>query len=686
VTLAFFDAIHADPWAQDFFDLATLNARASGAVEAAIEAIHQTARAAPLSLRSTSLVILGPPGAGKTHLFARLRRRVGPRAVFVHVRPLVHAEMNARFLLGEVVRQLGFPTSQGMPQASALVGSLLGYLGGVGAEFPSTVLAEYAELAPDVREERLAAELERLFAIWPELDESYLRRLLAVPFATGAAGRALLTWLSGRDCDVAQLQRIGATASLGEEHAFAALRTLAAVAALGSPLVLVFDQLENLIDAEGAGPRLRAYAHLAAECVDTLRGTVVVHLALDSEWQRGIEPAFNLSQRSRIVMGRELLELPRAAEREELLRRLHERVPGAREPFPWPLGERRLARLRSTAGLTPRMLLIEFRKALEGEAEDAPEEQLLPDAAEPQNRPAPERRDLQGEWQSQLQHARDLIQRAGEERQSLDAARLADGIFACASFLPQVTLRVGGKPPLQLVLESAGRSEAIALVQESHPRSAGTLLTKLTALSNSTPVVALRERAREFPPTWKETLRKQAALLETGRARWLDIEPQDCARLLALAALLQAARSGDVSDAGGIQVTEAEVQDWARSDLDVPEWPICRALLGAAEVTAVPSQEEEEESPSTPAASVPPPPSTERLPPPVLEANPTARVAGSALTILRRLRVASFERLVREVVRVEPASTRATIQAELETAGERIRWFGRSIVFFRSGE
>jgi hypothetical protein len=451
-------------------------------------------------------------------------------------------------------------------------------------------------------------------------------------------------------------------------------------------LVLVFDQLENLIDAEGAGPRLRAYGHLAAECVDTLRGTVVVHLALDSEWQRGIEPAFNLSQRSRIVMRRELLELPRAAEREELLRRLHERVPGAREPFPWPLGERRLARLRSAPGLTPRMLLIEFGKALDGEADDA-DDQLLPEASEPSSAPAePERRDLQGEWQSQLQHARDLIQRAGEERQSLDAARLADGIFACGSFLPQVTVRVSAKPPVQLVLESAGRSEAIALVQESHPRSAGTLLGKLTALSSTTAVVALRERAREFPPTWKETLRKQAALLETGRARWLDIEPQDCARLLALAALLQAARSGDVSDARGLQVTEAEVQDWARSDLDVVEWPICRALLGAAELSPVPLQEEEEKAPSTPAASVPPPPSTERLPPPVLEANPAPRVTGSALAILRRLRVASFERLVREVGRVEPASTRATIQAELETAGERIRWFGRSIVFFRSGE
>lgn len=697
MTPAFFDAIHADPWAQDFFDLATLNARASGAVEAAIEAVHQTARSAPHSLRSTSLVILGPPGAGKTHLFARLRRRVGPRAVFVHVRPLVHAEMNARFLLGEVVRQLGFPTSQGMPQASALVGSLLGHLAGVGSEFPSTVLAEYAELPADLRDSRLDAELERLFVLWPELDESYLRRLLAVPFAQGATGRALLTWLSGRDCDVAQLQRIGAMASLGEEHAFAALRTLAAVASLGAPLVLVFDQLENLIDAEGAGPRLRAYAHLAAECVDTLRGTVVVHLALDSEWQRGIEPAFNLSQRSRIVMGRELLELPRATEREELLRRLHERVPDAPEPFPWPLGERRLARLRSTAGSTPRMLLIEFRRALEGEADDAAPEELVeggglreaspPDPGTTAILAEPERRDLQGEWQSQLQQARELLQRAAEERQPLDAARLADGLFACAPFIPQLAIRTGGRPPAQLMLQRNGQSEALALVQESHPRSAGLVLTRLTGLSNIMPVVAVRERVREFPPTWTETLRKQGVLLDTGRARWIDIEADDCARVLALAALLQAARSGDVSDALGVQVTEAEVEAWAKGALEIPDWAIARALQGNGDAAALsPQDDEDEDAESVPAASAPQAPTTERLPPPTLEAAALPRAVGSAMTILRRLRVASFERLVREVSRVDPTSTRASIQTELEAEGERVRWFGRSTVFFRSGQ
>ncbi len=691
MTVGLLDAIHADPWAQDFLDLPTLNARASGAVEAAIESVHQTSRAAPQLLRSTSLVILGPPGAGKTHLFARLRRRVGPRAVFVHVRPLVHAEMNARFLLGEVVRQLGFLTSQGMPQASALVGSLLGYLGGVGPEFPSTVLAEYAHLSATAREARLDLELERLFALWPELDESYLRRLLAVPFAAPSTGRALLTWLSGRDCDVAQLQRIGATASLGEEQAFAALRTLAAVAALGAPLVIMFDQLENLIDAEGAGPRLRAYAHLASECVDTLRGTVVVHLALDSEWQRGIEPTFNLSQRSRIVMGRELLELPRAAEREELLRRFHEHAPGLQQPFPWPLGERRLGRLRASAGITPRMLLLEFRRALDGELDELDVEGSAAPEQQPSAAPAPpaqaEERDLDGEWQSQLQAARELLQRAGEERQPLDAARLADGLFACAPFLPGLTLRAGAKAPAQLLLQRDGGREALALVQEAHPRSAVAVLNKLIALSSSVPVVAVREQAREFPPTWKETLRKQAALLETGRARWIDLSPRDCARLLALAALLQAARSGDVSDASGHQVTEAEVEAWAKSALDLPSWPIAQALQGASEAAGASQQlAEETDVPSVPSALVHTPPPTERLPAATLDASPVPHPSGSALAILRRLRVASFERLVREVSRLEPTTSRATIQAELEAAGERIRWFGRSIVFFRSGE
>lgn len=689
---AFFDAVHADPWARDFVDLAHLNAGASGAVEGALERIRTTARAEPHALRSTSLVILGPPGAGKTHLFSRLRRRVGPRAVFVHVRPLLHADMTPRFLLGEVVGQLAFATPQGIPQASALVGSLLGHLGGFGAAFPSAALGEYSELSSVERTARLDAALERLLSIWPDLHETYLERLLRVPFTPGSTGRALLAWLSGRDCDASQLERIGAAASLGEEHALAALRTLSAVAALGSPIALVFDQLENLIDAEGAGPRLRAYSNLAAECVDTLRGTVLVHLALDSEWDRGIEPAFNLSQRSRIVMHREVLALPRAREREDLLRLLLERVPEPHEAFPWPLGEARLQRLRTEPGMTPRMLLIEFRRALDGEAEaqhdasaaglehvDATSNVSAPgsavasddlDTAHDAASVGTRLRDIEGEWQHLLDGARSSVHAATEDRVPLDAARLADGLLAMGKFVPGVAVQPKATPPACLLLETSRGPEHVSILDQSNHRSIGAVLGKLATIAVKARVLILRERARELPPTWKETLRRRETLLATGRARWVDIDPEDCARVLALAALLQSARSGEVTDTRGEQVGEKEVRDWVKAKLVVEAWTISAELGPSEEGSA------ETQAPETsiePAVANPPPvPSTPRAP--------------SALSTLRRLRVASFERLVREVSRIDPESTRASILAELDAAGESVRWLGRSIVFLRTTE
>lgn len=664
------DAIHADPWARELVDLATLNAPASGAVEEAVEKLRREAASGSRQLRSTSLVILGPPGAGKTHLFARLRRRIGPRAVFVHVRPLVHAELSMRFVLSEVVRQLAFFTPQGTPQVDAMVGSVLGALSDMGNAYPSTVLTMYRTLAEAEREHRLDAALEKLLESWPEADETYLARLLRVPFRSGPTSRALMAWLSGRDCDAVQLERIGAKASLDEERALPALQTLSLVAALGAPLVLVFDQLENLIDSDGAGPRLRAYAHLASECVDVLRGTVLVHLALDSEWERGIESSFNASQRSRIVMRRELLSLPRAAEREELLRLWLERVPEPHDAFPWPLGERRFERLRREPGITPRLLLVAFRRALDGEPDDveSPDASPASDARAASDAPvsAPSR-DVSSEWQAQLSAARDAVLAAGEAREPLDAARLADGLLATGRFIAGLRITAQAKPPATLQLESDSARELLALVQESNHRSVGAALTKLTALARSEHVVVVRERARELPPTWRETRSKRSALLGTGRARWLDLDTEDAARVLALAALLQSARSGEVTDERGAQVNESEVAEWVTGHLEVASWPICAGLRAPghdAEATADLSKPDSDAPASEATAARP-------------------VIAGAALATLRRLRIASLDRLIREVLRVAPESSRASVIAELESAGERVRWFGRSIVYLR---
>jgi hypothetical protein len=694
VTRAFFDSVHADPWAQDFLDLPTLNARAAGAVEDALEHVRRTARAEASGLRSTSIVILGPPGAGKTHLFARLRRKLGPRGVFVLIRPLVHAEMTPRFVLGEIVRQLAFAVPRGLSQTHALVGSLLGRLDGVGADFPSMVLAEYAELSPHARAKRLVVAVERMLALWPEVDEGYLTRLLEVPFVPAVTARALLAWLSGADCDESQLERIGAATSLGETRALPALRTLAGACALGAPIVLVFDQLENLMDASGVGLRLRAYANLASEYVDTMRGSVLVHLALDSEWDRGIEPTFNMAQRSRIVMRRELLSLPKSAEREALLRLYHRQVRRPKAAFPWPLGAVRVERLCHDPGYTPRMLLTEFRDALDSvndelaagaaealasergaapASEPAPPSSTAPDSA-PRSRP--DRRDIASDWLGRLRSAREAVRTAEGERVPLHAARLADGVLALGRFMPGLVVTPKAKPPAQLTLEVGDELERVAILQESNHSSLAAVLSRLARLTDQANVVVLRERARALPTSWTEPRSRRTALLATERARWIDIDPEDCARILALASFLQAARSGDVTDSRGQSVLEHEVVEWIQATLAVASWPLARALMGGR------SNEEEVED-EGPERSIPES-FIQELGGKGRRELPTERL--TALPTLQKLRVASFERLVREVLRVDPEATRASVLAELDAAGDNVRWLGRSIVFLREHE
>jgi hypothetical protein len=92
----------------------------------------------------------------------------------------------------------------------------------------------------------------------------------------------------GRSC-------AGPSPNSWRKRALAALQTLSAVAALRAPLVIVFDQLENLAERERSGERLNAYANLTSELVDAVRGAVLVHMALATEWTHGIQPTFNLS-------------------------------------------------------------------------------------------------------------------------------------------------------------------------------------------------------------------------------------------------------------------------------------------------------------------------------------------------------------------------------------------------------
>jgi multidrug efflux pump subunit AcrA (membrane-fusion protein) len=196
-------------------------------------------------------------------------------------------------------------------------------------------------------------------------------------------------------------------------------------------------------------------------------------------------------------------------------------------------------------------------------------------------------------------------------------------------------------------------------MHQAHPKSLGSAIAKLTGVAAREPVVVLRERAHDLLPTWKDTLAKRSALLATERARWIWFEREDAERLLALDSLLQAARSGDLTDERGAPIDAVKVDEWIAAKLDIPKWTIVRDVLGEGDEKEL---------------------DVELAPKQV----PLESTTKTALALVRRLRIASLDRVVREVTRLDPLATRASVVAELEASSGEVRWFGRSIVGVRA--
>jgi hypothetical protein len=698
VTARWHSLLHADPWALELIDLPSLNAGASAAIERAIQYTRKAARTDPATLRGRSIVVLGPAGAGKTHLFARLRRNLGRRAAFVLVRPLLGSAITPRYLLMQIVEQLAreshgaarieLPDGSGsrtFTQLDALLGLVAADLLADSSR-PSAVgfeqLRPSSEQEQDARVDRL---VEGMLERWPHADESYLRLLLRTPFAPARDRRALLGWLSGREPDEAQLARIGLRDGMRDELVLPALKTLGAVAAPGAPIVLVFDQLENLIDPHDEG-RVRSYGCLVAELVDEVPGIVVVQMALDSEWHRGIEPALGTSQRTRVALELAPLSLPTAAEREQLLRLWASRLVDSPEAFPAPFGESRVSAWCAEAGMTPRMLLIACSRAIEQGIDQAAADDLGQDEVEADER---ERRaDAMAEaWQEQIVRARALLDDANEEGRCVEAELLGDALGAAIQLVPGMSVASTNYSQVaQLAVELDSERLQVALLAKTHPRSVAAALEALVRVAEHGRVLAVRERAHELRPTWKICSEKRDRLLESPNGRWLDLEREDEAQLLALQGLLADARSRDVTDDAGRPLEAETVRQWAQAELGVGQWAPIRALLDSVKPSTAARLVARNTSPGpAPTAGVPrrasrePSAAMPRAHPTQATESGTASV-GPALGMLLQLRVASLDRLVREVARVHGPHTRAAVLAELELAAARVQWFGRAVV------
>lgn len=713
-------ALHANPWAASVIDLPELNQPASALIEGRISANREVASKQPAQLRSESLVLLGPPGTGKTHLFSRLRGRLGPRAVFVHIRPLLHAGLTPSYVLGQAVQQLAQPSyGRTEPQADMLVGSLIGYLEDQSADFPAMNISTFRELSEAERNRALEQLTDKLFTVFPDLDDVFVERLLALPFATPRDKRALLAWLSGHDCDPSQLGRIGAAASMDIGNAVRALRTLTSLAALGAPLVIVFDQLENLVQRDGTEERITQYGNLVAELVDSTRGLLVLQLALDSEWEQAIAPQLNMSQRSRLVMAKAALSLPTSKQSRSLIELWCSKLEEPGRAFPWPLSAEQVDRLCALPGITPRMLLSALKEAREGSEPSilqqarssaqagatTVESETLGEASAAEGATAGSARDeagelavlLAAEWADQVVAAHEQLDQADQRGGAVDEGRLRDGLQLASSFASDVALKGASDPYIQLDSKSAS-SRWVCLLHQSHFRSVQAALDRVLAKSSAAGGLIVREQWRAFPPTWKAAAERQVQVLGKPHLRWHELLREEAAFLLAIEALLQLARSRDICDSRGIPVTEAQVYEYLQNEVHPEQWPVVAKLSFESEkkpdvVLPAPDVGNQDAANQTVAyqtvASQTAPggkathAASPRGVPGQASSARTDAVGNHVLPVLRRLRVASVDRVIREVYRLQPGIGRTAVVSELEALGDGVLWFGRSIVALR---
>lgn len=691
-----FHQLHADPWSTSLTDVASLNARASDAVLAAIDGVRGAAFGDAAARQTRSFLIVGPAGAGKTHLFARLRRRAGSRAAFVLLRPELAVDPTPRLVLASAIDALRRPVpGQDLTQLDVAVGSALSIVRSGHARWPLAALDQLRSSGEPERREALERVVDEFERSHPEVDLDWLGRFLELPFAGSPDRRAALQWLSGREPDAHQLARLGLREPLPDASVMPALRTLGVVASFGAPLVIVFDQLENLVEEGGATGRIHAHARLYSELHDAVPGLILVQMALDTEWQSRISPALGAAEKSRLEARVLTLDLPDADQRAALLDAWLSGV-ADRQPPPWPFSAAGWTRWQKAPGVTPRRLMIAAREALAGDEGERPVEVEV----------SPER--LDELWQEQLALARAAIDDAMTAGRPLDAEHVKSGV-AAALGLVDVPFRVGTpRDAFQLLAGEGPAAAELFVVQKSNPRSVAAQLDRAREAAARRRVVAVREAARPFPPTWHRVASGLDKLVRTPNAVWLELARYEVSRLIALHDLLAAARSQDLAGKDGSPIAEPQVREWAKKELGVAGWTVITALVGSGSeddrvVAAVPEPvphphypDEPPPASSRPASPAPTPPvvpveplaprgarrparSDSRRTDTMLD--PADPVAGA----VARLRLASVDRILREARAAEPELTLAATIERLRALEPRLMWFGRSVVWWEDG-
>ncbi len=581
--------LQTQAYATDFFDVRSLNEHISAQLEARIDDVQRDALHGQTS-PSRAMVVLGAAGGGKTHLFARLRRHCGPHATLVLLRPYFGAVLTPRHVLTACIDHIcAGPTGDTDIAASQLALVAAHWLADEQTRaYPAMVLDDLAQDDASERSARITRGITSVLAQLPRsMAAAHIVQSLLTVAGTSPPPYEMLAWLAGRDQGSDQ-------APLSEADVMQTLQILAVMAAPVAPLVIVFDQLENLASSDGT--RVVAYGSVVSELIDVVPNLTIVQLALTSEWRQFIEPNLSLPHRTRVATNVTHLATPSREQRLALLAAWHEQAfDGQQRPeFPTPLSAQQLDDLLDAPGMTPRLLMVALQHARDGHTQAphllATDRSELASAGPSSATTATTSTastlrqhqhannaamavTQQSPWARECERAATKLRRLTRAQQPVDAIEVAEALAAGLSYLPHTSVDIlTERATLQVVVTGAGHVVRFIIINGLHHSSATAALAKATELAAIDKVVLVRETRCPLPASWEAIADRRAAFERLANARWLWISDDDMRNILALSSAHSLVRAKRWEAADGARLTETDLRSVLRQEARPTSW------------------------------------------------------------------------------------------------------------------
>ncbi|MFM9961636.1 MAG: hypothetical protein ACKV2Q_10460 [Planctomycetaceae bacterium] len=596
----FRDTIVATPWEAADSDVPEIHAEV---FEECLRGVLHVRR----SGRSAALVIHGGAGSGKTHLLARLRKRLTPaqppstereESLFVWVRLQTSPRTIWRHVRRKLVDDWLRPVPNGKPQYDRVLFHRLAEYRP--AECDLERWFEYMLLEHPVDLDELLEGLA---------DHIDLDRNTTVAFkhlAFGRHRRDLRAWLSGESLPEAALARMDLSVEEGtdeerEQQARQVVLMLCRLAGPRLPIVLSFDQVEALQSSPDDRESLFAFGQLASTLHDETNNLLLVS-CIQSAFVTQMKDQLRGADYDRMTSlgARSLSPLTRSQAERLIAARLESAAADVRSPVRqnagldtpssderddnercrsncWPLTDQELNELAQPGDLTPRRLLARCaerfeRTVVSANAGGITEPRPSGSGLSKDRQPLPDGRGsnqgfLADTWDARREQALADNLPAHTEDILRHGLPLLMGLIAPA----WSSARDPQLPDVELLFDGPAGRVGLSICTQSNMNSLCGRLRRLrnqfTALHGKRLARLIVVRDPRVPITSKATKTRQA-LEELQRAEVVvrHPSPEVLAALDALRSLLSDAKSGDL-DHDGELLTPRTVEDWLRAHL-----------------------------------------------------------------------------------------------------------------------